>query len=507
MANEHMKTEDPFSYLVELIRRGNILDRCSLFTIIFILAFSAFFQSLSAQIPTGNGSGEFFPPISFPVAENPTDMALLHLNDDGFIDAVIGTDASSLVQILLGNGDGSFDSTSIPTISIPEDVEEILTGNFDPDDNSDLLIVTDADNLYLLRGNGAGDLLNLELVYSQDEPISAVSLADFNGDAQMDVVISSDCGFTGCPETRRLLSDGNGGLVLDPNVFPPSTASLIADIDADGDLDVCLDSGAELLVFQNDGNGNLSPLQAIPIDYEISELVLVDAFIDNPDGLGNLDLICLIDEGDRLAFLAGFGDGTFGPPLERYADELDGALDMKPAQLDGTGAPDLLFVSGPDEVLIVMDGYGWDGIPYKNFSSYPIPPNPACMKVEDFNQDGILDVMVASGSADVVTIFIGIEIQDNFRRGDVNGDSFINIADPISILEALFLIGSPVITCTDASDANDDGIQDLSDPIALLMFLFGSGSPLPAPFPDCGSDPTPDVLTCSFSLNPPCPDD
>jgi hypothetical protein len=507
MAYEYMKTHTYSSFQMPLLSRDNTLGRLGLSAIIFILAFSAFFQSLSAQIPTGNGSGEFFPPISFPVAENPTDMTLVHLNDDEFIDVVIGTDASSLVQILLGNGDGSFDSTSIPTISIPEDVEEILTGNFDPDDNSDLLIVTDADNLYLLHGNGAGDLLNLELVYSQAEPIRAVSLADFNGDAQMDVVISSDCGFTGCPETRRLLSDGNGGLVLDPNVLPPSTVSMIEDIDADGDLDLCLDSGAELLVFQNDGNGNLSPLQAIPIDYEISELVLVDALIDNPDGLGNLDLICLIDDGAGLAFLTGFGDGTFGPPVKRYSDELDGVLEMSPAQLDGTGAPDLLLVSGSDEVLLVMEGHGLDGIPYKNFSSYPIHPDPACMKVEDFNQDGILDVMVASGSADVVTIFIGIEIQDDFRRGDVNGDNFINIADPVSILQALFVYGSSVITCTDASDVNDDGIQDLSDPIALLMFLFGSGAPLPAPFPDCGSDSTPDVLTCLFSLNPPCSDD
>ena len=50
--------------------------------------------------------------------------------------------------------------------------------------------------------------------------------------------------------------------------------------------------------------------------------------------------------------------------------------------------------------------------------------------------------------------------------------------------------------CEDAADTNDDGALDVSDVVSVLQFLF-SGSPSPpAPYPDAGSDPTPDLLDC-----------
>ena len=43
------------------------------------------------------------------------------------------------------------------------------------------------------------------------------------------------------------------------------------------------------------------------------------------------------------------------------------------------------------------------------------------------------------------------------------------------------------------------GTVDISDAIMVLLHLFGGGGPLPAPFPACGEDPTPDALGCNES--------
>ena len=81
-----------------------------------------------------------------------------------------------------------------------------------------------------------------------------------------------------------------------------------------------------------------------------------------------------------------------------------------------------------------------------------------------------------------------------FMRGDANLDSNLDIADAETILGACYL-GNPV-DCQDAADTNDDGALDISDVISVLQFLF-SGSPSPpAPYPDVGYDPTPDLLDC-----------
>ncbi|MFN0057890.1 MAG: hypothetical protein ACKVX7_05470 [Planctomycetota bacterium] len=93
-----------------------------------------------------------------------------------------------------------------------------------------------------------------------------------------------------------------------------------------------------------------------------------------------------------------------------------------------------------------------------------------------------------------------------FIRGDANNDAVLNIADPVSILLALFPSGGagtgPIPTCIDACDANDDGDLDIADPVAVLNYLFASGPLLPEPFvlgllaggafdpTHCGPDPT-----------------
>ncbi|MEC9477500.1 MAG: hypothetical protein VX764_10720 [Planctomycetota bacterium] len=82
-----------------------------------------------------------------------------------------------------------------------------------------------------------------------------------------------------------------------------------------------------------------------------------------------------------------------------------------------------------------------------------------------------------------------------FIRGDANTDGVVDIGDPIQVL--LYLFSGGILQCDDSADINDDGVVDIADPIELLTQLFIIPSnPIPAPFPDCGTDPTPDQLDC-----------
>ena len=65
-------------------------------------------------------------------------------------------------------------------------------------------------------------------------------------------------------------------------------------------------------------------------------------------------------------------------------------------------------------------------------------------------------------------------------------------------LEYLFL-GGAVPVCLSASDANDDAVVDLADPVAILQALYLGGATLPPPGAACGSDPTADSLGCKTS--------
>ncbi|MFN0059392.1 MAG: hypothetical protein ACKVX7_13130 [Planctomycetota bacterium] len=87
-----------------------------------------------------------------------------------------------------------------------------------------------------------------------------------------------------------------------------------------------------------------------------------------------------------------------------------------------------------------------------------------------------------------------------FTRGDANSDGALNIADAVYVLGALFVTGSPALSCADSGDANDDGFFNIADAVFALNWLFVPTSPAPpSPGPtSCGPDPTSDALDCAW---------
>ncbi len=471
--------------------------------------------SVLGQVPSGNGNGNFLPPLETAVSDDPIKMAVGDLNQDMIPDLVVCTESTAGIQILLGNDDGSFDSTQIPSIAIIEPMREIYLGNFDGDGLLDLLLLSeDSQNFYLLDGIGSGGFQSPELVYQYSDPVTSMKLADLNGDGHPDLVLSSVCGIVGCIDTRILFSDGNGGLTLSALDFPGSSASEIVDVDDDGDLDLILAGLAFPVIgtYLNDGTGTFALGQEVTAAWSLFRLLAVDVMSVDNDGMpssaldGVVDLIAVPGNADSLLFFIGAGDGIFLEPFAGYTDgEIDSVGDIYVAQLDGAGAPELLYYGyGPDQMM-VLHGDGASGFPYATISTYDLPSNPSCMRLSDFNSDGALDVAIASLSSDSISIFLGEVSQERFVRGDVNENLIINIADPVLLLELLFLATGGLVGCLDSMDANDDGIIDISDPVYLLQFLFVSGDPVPVPYPDCGVDPTTDALNCSVPAIPLCP--
>jgi hypothetical protein len=87
-----------------------------------------------------------------------------------------------------------------------------------------------------------------------------------------------------------------------------------------------------------------------------------------------------------------------------------------------------------------------------------------------------------------------------FVRGDANGDGEIDISDPLAILFFLFggFDGIEEI-CAEAGNANNDNHLDITDAIFILERLFIAPQPFPAPYPDCGPDPSLPSLGCDVS--------
>jgi hypothetical protein len=90
-----------------------------------------------------------------------------------------------------------------------------------------------------------------------------------------------------------------------------------------------------------------------------------------------------------------------------------------------------------------------------------------------------------------------------FLRGDLNSDGRLSTSDYLMLRRFLFS-GELPPSCGDTGDADDSGRLDITDGIFLLNRLFLGGPPLPAPYPEAGSDLTPDDLDCaSYDVSAP----
>jgi len=189
----------------------------------------------------------------------------------------------------------------------------------------------------------------------------------------------------------------------------------------------------------------------------------------------------------------------------------------------GDLVPDYFYENGHDEWMVSGVVFSFLGNPYQALP--PVLPGDPMWKIAriqfDLNpsvppgsypifelEDGgsafagspsITNIVVhagASRSPELINEEVTVLSNTNpFIRGDTNGDSSVNIVDPIYLLRYLFVAGSPPPYCEDAADANDDGTNNIVDAIVTLSALFVAGSPpIPLPHPDPGSDPTPDAL-------------
>ncbi|MEM7167597.1 MAG: hypothetical protein AAF581_19245 [Planctomycetota bacterium] len=82
-----------------------------------------------------------------------------------------------------------------------------------------------------------------------------------------------------------------------------------------------------------------------------------------------------------------------------------------------------------------------------------------------------------------------------FVRGDSNNSAGVDLTDAIYLLAYLFNSGTAP-QCEDSADCDDDGSINVTDAVYLLTYLFNQGTPPPPPFPNAGTDPTVDTLSC-----------
>jgi hypothetical protein len=310
----------------------------------------------SVYILLGYGDGTFTAapgsPVSISGGNNLVGITAGDFNNDGYVDLAVVSWGGSKVFILLGNGNGTFQTpTSISIVGSPV---EIATADFNNDGNLDLAVVDNSGNqVEVLLGNGAGAFPATSTYSTGSSPYS-IAVADLNNDGNLDMVIGNN----GASSVTVLLGNGAGsfsqptGSPFAAGANPSPSALVIGDFNGDGKPDLAIpDSGNNTVgILLGNGDGTFGTASYLTALSGQKTIAMADF-----NGDGNQDLaVCDLTTGTIEKYL-GNGNGTFQSAISISTGSTS-CSDMASADFNGDGNPDLVIpMHGNNKAVILLD--------------------------------------------------------------------------------------------------------------------------------------------------------
>jgi hypothetical protein len=271
----------------------------------------------TVDVLLGKGDGTLAPPVSFATgAPADTTIADYYLaagdfNGDGKLDIVAANRGNNTVSVLLGKGDGTF-QTAVTYPVGASGPQSVAVGDFSQDGELDIVAANVDDNkISVLLGNGDGTF-STPVIYTTGAGANSVAVAEFNGhfpdlavtnwiSKTLSILVAEAPGLAASAAPLGPLVEGNAfsGLVAtftNPDATNSATinwgdgttstgtitANSIDGYNVSGSHTFADEAATDIAVTITDSSGNLATVHAGPVGWWRGEANALDSTGNNP---------------------------------------------------------------------------------------------------------------------------------------------------------------------------------------------------------------------------------
>jgi hypothetical protein len=321
----------------------------------------------SGFVLLGHGDGTFDSPTYSGGARPIGD-----LDGDGNLDLVFP--GIHDVYVFLGNGDGTFAAPTIVNVFDPAGnvgLSSVAVGDFDGDDLLDLGLVSSTEfwtydeyydpiiyymsSVHVLVGSGDGTFSGPSTTSIGGGAYTGAAVADFNGDGIDDLAT-----IVGYGRISVVLGDSSGVFQghTHYSTYPGLRALAVADVDGDLDTDLVVADNYGVAVLLGDGAGGIAERRDITASPWPLTVTVADF-----NGDGALDIATTSElwippnAYSSIDVLLGYGDGTFAYPISQSLGVETYALAAD--DFDGDGLPDVAVATAEWRTSVLINAGGW----------------------------------------------------------------------------------------------------------------------------------------------------